>query len=206
MTIIYIIDDDKEFLDSLCWLVESVGYRVQTYTNANFFLEDVGSGEVDIEQVGCIVLDVRLHGAGMSGLGLQNKLIDRDVKLPIIFITGHADVPMSVSAMKLGAVDFLTKPINSQRFLESISHAISLHENYLIKRQKKLSVLKLFERLTVREVEVMLLMVKGKFTKVIASELGISNKTVEFHRAKVMKKTEARCLAELVRMSVFVEQ
>lgn len=191
---VYIVDDDKEVTDSLCWLIESVGYKVKIFHNPQKFLSDYE------HQPGCLVLDVRMPE--MSGLELQEVLKERQIKIPIIFITGHGDIPMAVRAMKYGATEFLTKPVNNQVLLETINKAIKLDTKQREQEIENAKVLARFDRLTPREREVMELMVKGKLTKVIADNLGISPNTAELHRAKVMKKMEVKALAELVTLAV----
>jgi two-component system response regulator FixJ len=188
---IFIIDDDKHVIESMRWLMESVDYSVETYSDAQSYLDNCKR-----DAPGCLVVDVRMPG--ISGLELQEELHKRDITLPIIFITGHGDVAMAVRAMKAGAVDFLTKPVNNQLLLETINKAIVFDQGNRAKLAKSAEIHERAARLTQREKEVMQLMVTGKLTKVIADELDISPNTVELHRAKVMRKMEAKTLAELV--------
>jgi len=194
-TTVFIIDDDKHVTESMRWLIESVDYQVETYSDANSYLESFQP-----DRSGCLVLDVRMPG--MSGLELQETMQQRDIQVPIIFITGHGDVAMAVRAMKAGAVDFLTKPVNNQLLLETINKAIVYDQHNRTRRAKSTEMLARLARLTQREREVMRLMVAGKLTKIIADELNISPNTVELHRAKVMRKMEAKTLAALVSMAL----
>ncbi len=188
---IYIVDDDAEVLSSLQWLIESLGYNVISFINPLEFLEFK-----NIIRPACLVLDVRMPG--ISGLDLQESLLHRNVNLPIIFMTGHGDVPMAVRAMKAGAVEFLTKPVNNQLLLDAINKAINLDKLKLEQLDYKQDLLMRQSRLTQRERDVMSLIVKGDINKVIAARLNISQNTVELHRSKVMKKMEVKSLAELV--------
>ena len=187
---VYIVDDDAAILDSLKILVESEGYRAVAFASALEFLASDAPAALD----GCLIADVRMPG--MSGLELQEELNARGAKLPVIIMTGHGDVPLAVSAMKAGAVDFLEKPFDEEALLDSIRRAIE-------KPAVDESVRQTLERmaaLTPRENEVLDLLVLGRANKVIAYELSISPRTVEIHRARVMDKMGARSLAELVRM------
>src|SRR3989338_5873567 len=190
---VWVVDDDKAVLESLQWLMESVGYTVKTFTKAMDFLSTY-----EPIRIGCLVFDVRMQG--MTGLELQESMGKRGIKIPVIFITGHGDVSMAVRAMKAGAMEFLSKPVNNQILLEAVNKAIL--KDIEIKKQSKQNehAIALVKTLTPREFEVMGLMVAGKLNKIIAYELGISLSTVELHRAKVMKKTKVRSLAQLVRL------
>lgn len=194
----YVIDDDKAVRESLRWLIESVGLPVETYHSAREFLMSFKD-----TRPGCIVLDVRMPE--MSGLELQEHLAARDVKLPIIVITGHGDVPMAVRALKGGAIDFIEKPFNDQALLDRIQHA--LQDN--IEDRSKWAALdharKGLAQLTKREHEVLERVIKGESSKRIAAELGLSTKTVEAHRAKIMQKLRVKSVAELVRVAVACE-
>lgn len=192
---VFVVDDDDAMLISIRWLLESVGLRVKTFASAKEFLDKCKTSDP-----GCLILDVRM--AGMSGLELQQQLKVQGMNIPIIFVTGHGDVPMAIKAMKAGAFEFLTKPFNDQALLDSINKAIEFDTT---RRQAntELAVLSVrVERLTPREHEVMELVVEGKLNKVIAGELKISPKTVELHRAKIMEKMEANSLAHLVRIAL----
>lgn len=197
MSKVYIVDDDDAVRDSLSWLVESVGLEAETFASAAEFL-DICNNELS----GCLVSDVRMPG--MSGIELQEQLVSRGIKIPIIFITGYGDIKMAVQAIQHGAVDFITKPFNDQELLDKIQHAI---EKGMQAWERQVEIKKLesrFERLTPREHEVMLKVIQGKLNKIVASELDISSKTVEAHRAKVMEKMQASNLAELIRMSTYI--
>jgi FixJ family two-component response regulator len=191
---VYIVDDDDAVRDSLRWLVESVGLKVETFASANEFLD-----VCDSSFSGCLVSDVRMQG--MSGLELQEQLNLKDIKLPIIFITGFGDIQMAVHAMQAGAVDFITKPFNDQELLDRIQHAIEKGEQAWEQQVHSNLIKSRYDLLTPREKEVMAKVVKGKLNKVIAADLNVSNKTVEAHRAKVMEKMQAANLAQLIRMA-----
>ena len=192
---ISVIDDDEEVITSLIWLIESVGYEVKTYDSAEAYLRSC-----DFEFTNCLITDVRMPK--MSGLELQEELKQRGITIPIIFMTGHGDVPMAVRAMKSGATDFLTKPVNYQVLLEVINKAIKKDQKRRSILQKRQSVIERTKRLTPREREIMNLMVTGKLTKTIADRLSISPNTAEVHRAKIMKKMEVKTLAELIFMAL----
>ena len=188
---VYIVDDNQDIIDSLCALIESVGYSIQKYNNATDFLNNYES-----HLPCCLVLDVRMPT--MSGLELQETLNRRQIKIPIIFITGHGDIPMAVQAMKQGAVDFLTKPIRGQILLDSINSAIRVSSQTSDNSDKNAVFSKNANKLTDREREIMRLMVQGKLTKTIAEHLHISPNTVNVHRSNVMRKMGTRSLAELI--------
>ncbi len=192
--IVYIIDDDQAMVESLLWIIESIGLKVKTYTRAQDFLD-----EYDPQQHGCLLLDVRMPG--MSGPELQTKLNQQGLPtLPIIFISGHGDVPLAVRVMKAGAIDFLTKPFNDQVLLESINKALRIDQTNREKRQESAQAKAKFAILSPREVEVLQGIVAGKPNKVISAELKISLKTVEAHRASVMKKMAVKSVPELVKL------
>jgi two-component system, LuxR family, response regulator FixJ len=188
---VFVIDDNKAMQESLSWIIKSVGLPVKIYSNAHTFLN-----EFTPEQAGCLLLDVRMPG--MSGPELQNVLKEKKVTIPVIFISGHADVPLAVRAMKAGAVDFLTKPCNDQVLLESINKAIRLDQKNRQLKLNKLNAQKQVDCLTPREHEVMSYVVEGLANKEISRELNISLKTVEAHRAHVMQKMNVNSLPELV--------
>ena len=188
---VYIVDDDEPMRDSLQWLLESQGFAVTAFASAEDFLVACSDG-----MAGCIVLDVRMPG--MSGLELYEKLNARQCTLPVIFITGHGDVPMAVSALKKGAVDFIEKPFGDKDMLRLIEQCLELDRNNREKQQKAVGVKRRLANLTEREVEVMDLILAGKLNKQIADVLNISIKTVEVHRGRIMDKMEARTVAELV--------
>jgi len=191
--IVYVVDDDQAMVESLSWIIESVGLKVKTYVRAQDFLD-----EYDPIQHGCLLLDVRMPG--MSGPELQLRLNDKGATLPIIFISGHGDVPLAVRVMKAGAVDFLTKPFNDQILLESINKALRLDKTHREKQQANARAEAKFALLSPREVQVLQGIVAGKQNKVISSELNISLKTVEAHRASVMKKMCVKSVPELVKL------
>ena len=191
---VFVVDDDTSMRQAIGSLIRSVGLRVETFATAHDFLQ---SKALDVP--GCVVLDVRLPG--LSGLDLQRELTSRGIMLPIIFITGYGDIPMSVRAMKAGALEFLTKPFRDQDLLDAIQQAL---EQGRVMRQQKAGAADLrqrFDALTSREREVMRLVVAGLLNKQIASELGISEITVKLHRGQAMKKMGADSLAALVKMA-----
>ncbi len=193
--LVYLVDDDSAMVESLSWMVESIGLRVKAYVSAQDFFR-----EYDARQHGCLLLDVRMPG--MSGPELQNKLIELRSTLPIIFISGHGDVPLAVRVMKAGAIDFLTKPFNDQVLLESINRALRFDRESREKQQRNAQLDAKFALLSPRESQVLKGIVSGKQNKVISSELNISLKTVEAHRASVMKKMSARSVPELVKLAM----
>ncbi|THF64292.1 response regulator transcription factor [Pseudothauera rhizosphaerae] len=196
--IIYIIDDDEALRDSLVWLLESNGYKVLAHESAEAFL-DVYNEDL----TGCLVLDVRMPG--MSGLELFEELGRRRCTLPVIFITGHGDVPMAVSALKKGAVDFIEKPFSDRDMLGLIEQCLATEREHRGKRRQEADTARRLAQLTQREREVLDLIILGKLNKQIADVLGISIKTVEVHRARVMEKMGAHSLAELVQHVVSAE-
>src|SRR2546422_5216770 len=190
--IVYVVDDEPSIRNSTKELVESVGLRVQTFATAQEFL---GSQRPD--GPGCLVLDVRLPG--LSGLELQRELGKTNNPLPIIFITGHGDIPMTVQAMMAGAIEFLTKPYRHQDLLDAIAHAIERDRLNRQLRSELAGLCRRYEALTQREREVMSFLVKG--LKQVGAELGMTLPTVKFHRAHVMQKMKAGSIAELVRLA-----
>ena len=192
-TIVYIVDDDQAIRHAMGLLLNSVGLHHEVFTSADEFLEK-HSGNNN----GCLVLDIRMPG--LSGLELQQKLIEMDSSLPIIFISGHGDIPMAVEAMQKGAFDFIQKPFRDQELLDRISEALNTARMREAVREQKLDVQERINTLTKREHEVLDLVVTGKPNKIIAHELGVSQRTIEIHRARVMEKMRARSLAELVRL------
>jgi len=189
---VFVVDDDPAVRDSLRLLLESVGLVAETFSSAHQFLD-----ATDPEQPGCVLLDIRMPG--MSGLELQRRLVARGITLPVIIITGHGDVTTAVQAMKTGAVDFLEKPFNDQVLLDRIHDAITHDAQTRRSRAEHDEVGRRLVMLSPREVEVLDLIIAGKANKVIALDLGISEKTVEAHRARTMDKMQVRSTADLVR-------
>lgn len=190
---VFIVDDDAVVARSLCWLIESVGLPVTAFANAQSFLDSYRP-----EQPGCLVLDVRMPG--MSGIELHEQLTVRGWKIPVLFITGHGDVQIAVRAIKTGAFDFVEKPFNDQDMLDRIQHALAKDAEQRRIDAERLALLKRLDSLTQREREVMTRVVDGLPNKLIADQLGLSIKTVEVHRARVMEKTGARSISDLVKL------
>jgi RNA polymerase sigma factor (sigma-70 family) len=194
---VFVVDDDEAMRSSLKWLIESTGMRVQTFDSADAFLTGYSP-----DWSGCLLLDVRMPG--MSGLELQAYLAHADYRLPVIMITGHGDVAMAVKAMQAGALDFIEKPFHDEDLLRSIRNALDADSQARVQRSQYAEVMARLEELTPREHEVMDLVTAGRSNKEIATVLGVSAKTVEAHRAKVMDKMQAASLADLVRMALLV--
>ena len=192
--IVFVIDDDASMRDAVSRLLNAVGLTVQTFASAREFL----AGKLP-DVPGCAVLDVRLPG--LSGLDLQREMVERGIHIPVIFITGHGDIPMSVQAMKAGAVEFLTKPFRDQDLLDAVRAGIQLDRQERKERAELAELRDGLRQLTPREREVMSLVVAGLLNKQIALRLGTSEKTIKIHRSHVMQKMRADSLADLVRMS-----
>jgi FixJ family two-component response regulator len=192
--VVFVVDDDRAVREATKDLAESVGLRVETFTTGQDFLNCKRP-----DAPACLVLDVRLPG--LSGLDLQRELINQGTPIPIIFITGHGDIPMSVEAMKAGAVEFLTKPFRDQQLLDAIAHAIRRDRVERGLRSELAELRQRHQALTPREREVMALVVKGLLNKQIAAQLGMSEVTVKVHRAQVMEKMKADSLPDLVRFA-----
>lgn len=196
---VYVVDDDASVRDAIAMLLESVDIPSRSFASAAEFLAFYES-----EFGGCLVLDIRMPG--MSGLDLQEELIARQSPIPIIFITGHGDIPMAVEAMRRGAVDFIRKPFRDQELLDRIAEALRIDEQERSESEKLQSVLRMVDTLTPRESEVFERVCAGQANKVMAIELGISERTVEIHRSQVMHKCSARSLADLVRLKLVLEK
>lgn len=192
---VFIVDDDPAMRESLEFLIDSVGLKPRTFASGAAFLD-----RVQPDWAGCAIVDVRMPG--VSGLELQERLNERNIKLPIIVVTGHADVPMAVRAMKSGALDFVQKPFNDQVMLDLVNRALEM--DYQKRREMaQFEELQIFyDRLTPREREVMEHVVAGYSNKQVAAALGLSEKTIEVHRSRVMAKMECDSVAELVQMAM----
>lgn len=195
---VYVVDDDEAVRRFLRGLIGSIGLGVKTYASAQEFLDDYEAGSP-----GCLLLDIRMPE--MSGLELQAELRRREIDIPVIILTGHGDVKVAVHAMKAGAVDFVEKPFNNELLLHGIQKAVadSLHSTGT--RVRRQEILQRLETLTTRERQVLGLVAAGETNKGVARRLGISEKTVEIHRAKVMEKMQAKSLAELVKMAAVLD-
>jgi FixJ family two-component response regulator len=192
--IVFIVDDDLSVRRSTERLLQSAGLKVQTFTSAKEFLKNAR-----IEGPACLVLDVRMPG--LSGLDLQRELTQAGILVPIIFITGHGDIPMSVRAMKAGAVEFLTKPFRSRSLLDAVRAAIERDQTAHKERSETGELRQRYEQLTPREREVMALVATGLLNKQVGGELATTERTIKFHRAHIMQKMRAESLADLVRMT-----
>jgi two-component system response regulator FixJ len=192
---VFIIDDDKGIRDGLEMLLESIGLESRSFASGSAFLD-----VYDVKMTGCLILDIRMPK--MSGLEVQRKLKQLNCLIPIIFITGHGDIPMAVEAMRLGAIDFIRKPFKEQDLIDRINEALKIDEKIINEHNSKSKV----DSLSAREYEVFERVADGSMNKVIAADLGISERTVEVHRSHVMEKLKVRTLAELVRIKIIYEQ
>jgi FixJ family two-component response regulator len=192
---VYVVDDDEAVRDSLQWLLEGKDYRVRCFESAESFLS-----RYDAREVACLIVDIRM--GGMTGLELQNRLIENHSPLPIVFITGHGDVPMAVDTMKKGAMDFIQKPFKEEQLLDLVErmldHATAAFAEYQVAQTRDA----LIARLTLRESQVLERIVAGRLNKQIADDLGISIKTVEAHRANIMEKLNANTVADLLKIAL----
>ena len=190
---VFIIDDDESVREAICFLLETVGLSVRPFSSATEFLQ-----QYHVEMTGCIISDIRMPG--MSGLAMHQELIDRDSTLPVIFITGHGDIPMAVEAVKNGATDFHTKPFRDQDLLDSINVAMEQNSRLVSEQRKQTSLSKRLSAITVRERQVFDLLIAGKANKVIAQDLNLSPRTVEVHRSNMMGKMKVRTITELIKL------
>jgi two-component system, LuxR family, response regulator TtrR len=193
--VVYVVDDDEAVRDSLQWLLEGVNYSVQTYDSAEAFL-----AAFDPQALACLILDVRMPG--MSGLQLQEELAQRKAEVPIVFITGHGDVPMAVSTMKKGAADFIEKPFDQAELKSLVEKMLAQARDSAAQRERARMNEALLGKLTAREQQVLERIVAGRLNKQIADDLGISIKTVEAHRANIMDKLKANTVADLMRIAL----
>lgn len=192
--IVFIVDDDLSVRRTTERLVRTAGFNVQAFTSGRDFLNSARP-----DGPACLILDVRMPG--LDGMQLQKELTQSGIKIPIIFITGHGDIPMSVRAMKAGAVEFLTKPFRSRSLLEAIQSAIERDRSAHKQRSESEELRERYEQLTAREREVMVLVVAGLLNKQVAGELATTERTIKFHRANIMQKMQVESLADLVRMA-----
>lgn len=192
--VVFVVDDDEAVRESVKKLIASVGLRAETFGTTQEFLNSRRP-----QAPACLVLDVRLPD--VSGIEFQRQLTDAGIQIPIIFITGHGDIPMTVRAMKAGAVEFLTKPFRGQELLDAVQEAIARDREAWNKRAQKAEISARYDSLTAREKEVMALVARGLLNKQIAAELGTSELTIKTHRGRVMEKMQADSVADLVRMS-----
>ncbi|MDR2128130.1 MAG: response regulator [Burkholderiaceae bacterium] len=192
---VYVVDDDEAVRDSIQWLLEGQNYHVRAFESAEYFLS-----AYDPRQVACLLVDIRMNG--MSGLELQDELIERQSPLPIVFITGHGDVPMAVATMKKGAMDFIQKPFEEEQLLGLVERMLEQAAHSFSEHQQAASRDALLSRLTARELQVLERIVAGRLNKQIADDLGISIKTVEAHRANIMEKLDANTVADLLKIAL----
>ena len=193
--IVYVVDDEEAVRDSLQWLLEGKDYRVRCFESAEAFL-----ARYDPREVACLIADIRMHG--MTGLELQDKLIERHSPLPIVFITGHGDVPMAVDTMKKGALDFIQKPFDESALVSVVERMLEHARTAFTDQQQAATREALLAKLTGRESQVLERIVAGRLNKQIADDLGISIKTVEAHRANIMEKMGANTVADLLKVAL----
>ena len=192
---VYVVDDDEAVRDSLQWLLEGKDYHVRCFDSAESFLS-----RYDPRDVACLIVDIRM--GGMTGLALQDRLIETHSPLPIVFITGHGDVPMAVDTMKKGAMDFIQKPFKEDQLLGIVERMLDLARDAFKDHEKAASRGALLAKLTVRETQVLDRIVAGRLNKQIADDLGISIKTVEAHRANIMEKLNTNTVADLLKIAL----
>ena len=192
---VYIVDDDEAVRDSLQWLLEGKNYRVRCFESAESFLS-----RYDPREVACLIVDIRM--GGMTGLELQDRLVERQSPLPIVFITGHGDVPMAVNTMKKGALDFIQKPFKEEELLSLVERMQDKAKDAFAGLQQAASRDAMLSKLTTRESQVLERIVAGRLNKQIADDLGISIKTVEAHRANIMEKLNANTVADLLKIAL----
>jgi FixJ family two-component response regulator len=192
---VYVVDDDEGVRDSLQWLLEGKDYRVRCYDSAETFLN-----RYDPREVACLIVDIRM--GGMTGLELQDRLVERKSPLPIVFITGHGDVPMAVNTMKKGAMDFIQKPFEEDALVSLVERMLDQAKDAFTEHQHSASRDALLAKLTSREAQVLERIVAGRLNKQIADDLGISIKTVEAHRANIMEKLNANTVADLLKIAL----
>ena len=192
---VYVVDDDEAVRDSLQWLLEGKDYRVRCFESAESFLS-----RYDAREVACLIVDIRM--GGMTGLELQSRLLESHSPLPIVFITGHGDVPMAVDTMKKGAMDFIQKPFKEDQLVPLVERMLDQAKESFAEHQSAASRGALMARLTLREAQVLERIVAGRLNKQIADDLGISIKTVEAHRANIMEKLNANTVADLLKIAL----
>jgi FixJ family two-component response regulator len=192
---VYVVDDDEAVRDSLQWLLEGKEYRVRCFESAESFLS-----RYDAREVACLIVDVRM--GGMTGMELQSRLIEAHSPLPIVFITGHGDVPMAVDSMKKGAMDFIQKPFKEDQLVALVERMLDQAKDTFAEHQSAANRGALMARLTLREAQVLERIVAGRLNKQIADDLGISIKTVEAHRANIMEKLNANTVADLLKIAL----
>jgi FixJ family two-component response regulator len=192
---VYVVDDDEAVRDSLQWMLEGKDYRVRCFDSAESFLS-----RFDAREVACLIVDIRMDG--MTGLELQNRLIEINSPLPLAFITGHGDVPMAVDTMKKGAMDFIQKPFDEPQLLPLVERMLAHAKDSFAEYQSSINRDALMARLTLRESQVLERIVAGRLNKQIADDLGISIKTVEAHRANIMEKLGANTVADLLKIAL----